>query len=464
MKKLYGVIYIVFIAELLAYSQSKTTDAYIFSIQPQTEKWNSFKTIEERIAALQIPADILSEISTEGLLETCLYYPYLLNMFCYDNYQLGLEGITNEFNGFRELFTRNNLTDVLLGKYQMMLEDIKNIHLLGLAEQGMFSYRYFVVEFMLSQDIVFNNMIGEQEKKLFSILPEHRKMKQEYANIFSNRNHIPAYLLYAKKTASDPDFVFEGFEQKEIPINFIQSTSITPCETSGMYIPATNIITPNNSIVADCWEFTRGEVTPSAADSASWREFLYNTYNGAILVDMPSHKYNCHAYAWHIVEGGNKIWMGCGADIFLNGNVNPSCTYWMDGSYEEIGSQSATKVSYHRLGNHSAIILDENWYISKWGAGPLAKHHPNDVPPQFQPSLPKKFYRLVADPPCSSIDSITNKTMTSGKYKFMPPCSIYIENVVVGNSSKLILVSGYETTIEKDFEVKLGADVEIQMD
>ena len=94
-------IYIVccVIYTLNSYSQTDSKDVYEFPVRGVEEWWQL--TVEQRIATLQIPDVVLEKISTEGLLETCLSYPYLINVFFHDNYQQGFEGLMEEFNGFR---------------------------------------------------------------------------------------------------------------------------------------------------------------------------------------------------------------------------------------------------------------------------------------------------------------------------------------------------------------------------
>lgn len=150
----------------------------------------------------------------------------------------------------------------------------------------------------------------------------------------------------------------------------------------------TTIRTPKGTIVPDTKRLTSSDVTTSTAEIAYLREYLRETYNGAILIDVPSLKYNCHAYAWHVSEGGEKVWIGYS-------DPTAEDVYWTDGSYYEVPESEATKVSYHESGNHSAIRLSSEWYQSKWGSWVLVKHHPNDVPSGYNPNMTKKFYKKV---------------------------------------------------------------------
>jgi hypothetical protein len=112
---------------LCAYGQVTINDVYDFPIKKGSKEWKQFELIEKRIEALQIPEHVLTKISTEGLLETCLAFPYLIDILFYDNYQKGFEALSAEFNGYRELLKRKDLTSALLEKYENLNASIKNV-------------------------------------------------------------------------------------------------------------------------------------------------------------------------------------------------------------------------------------------------------------------------------------------------------------------------------------------------
>ena len=89
MKRLFILVSFVCIGSQVTYSQKN--DAYVFLIKPKSDEWKQL-TIFERKASLQIPDDVLANISTEGLLETCLDFPYLFEIWFHgSNYQNGFE-------------------------------------------------------------------------------------------------------------------------------------------------------------------------------------------------------------------------------------------------------------------------------------------------------------------------------------------------------------------------------------
>ncbi|MDR1380604.1 MAG: hypothetical protein LBJ47_03890 [Tannerella sp.] len=223
MKKIYNVIVILLMSGLYIHGQSIESDRYDFPVKQGSREWAGFESIEKRITALQIPETVIRNISTEGLLETCLAFPYLINVFFSDNYQMGFESLVKEFNGFSELLNRPDMTKVLLKKYESLSTELTGIRLLNDVEQGRLTFRHFVLELMLAQDVTLKNLRPEQEKQLFLLSMEHGKIKDRYSDIFSNLNSVPTNLLYAKKAIGDPDFKFENAEQKKAVLEFVQA-------------------------------------------------------------------------------------------------------------------------------------------------------------------------------------------------------------------------------------------------
>lgn len=157
------------------------------------------------------------------------------------------------------------------------------------------------------------------------------------------------------------------------------------------------IKTPNQSVVPDTYILTNGQnPVYTSTQLATLANHLYNNYDGATIIGEPDYRYNCHAYAWCISEGGDTVWIGAYTNTAED-------IYWLDGSYIEVTEGDATKVSYHQSGNHSAIKEGEGWYRSKWGGSFLVRHKLNEVLrgdyvpvlesiTNYHPEMPKKFY------------------------------------------------------------------------
>jgi hypothetical protein len=83
MKRMIFIFNVLLMNSLVAFGQTDVKDAYEFPIKPGTEEWKQLEPATIRIAALQIPDAVLASISTEGLLETCLHFPYLSDIVFY---------------------------------------------------------------------------------------------------------------------------------------------------------------------------------------------------------------------------------------------------------------------------------------------------------------------------------------------------------------------------------------------
>jgi hypothetical protein len=197
----YGVIGKSALSEVARLS---VEDKYEFPDISYLNDWLSEDIIPRRFKALQIPDNVLANISTAGLLETCLEFPYLLNIICSNDYQQGFEqGLLATFNGFRELMERPDLVDALTIKYNELRFEVQYVGGLSLLEIGMFAYRHFVLEMIIAQDIVIRNMSEEQARTLFLLASERMEIKRSYPDIFSGIHIVPTALMYAKKLKND---------------------------------------------------------------------------------------------------------------------------------------------------------------------------------------------------------------------------------------------------------------------
>lgn len=154
-----------------------------------------------------------------------------------------------------------------------------------------------------------------------------------------------------------------------------------------LYSQPTTIKTPTNvSINA----FNIAEVSPSSlalleADAANW----ISTYgSSAVRVGPASATYNCHAYAWHIKDGGSTVWINAHSDY--DDDPEELKPYWTGASatYESVIASVATVAFYGSCWagpydnpcDHSAKVISPTLFESKWGNWPKYQHAPADCP------------------------------------------------------------------------------------
>lgn len=84
---------------------------YDYPYKTGTKEWLELETIHDKIAACQIPEDILHKLSDEALVETIKNYPLAVNIYAYDTIEMGYEKVKSQFNAIEELESRVNSND-----------------------------------------------------------------------------------------------------------------------------------------------------------------------------------------------------------------------------------------------------------------------------------------------------------------------------------------------------------------
>lgn len=181
-----------------------------------------------------------------------------------------------------------------------------------------------------------------------------------------------------------------------IVLNFLAKIILAqPCEDTRY-----NITTPRGTDVPNTFRTCEFVDT---SDRAFWDDFYIWTHPNAIPISLGEQYYstatfNCHGYAWwYVEEEDERLWIGFGEEadgseeVFFEEGTGGDA----DGSYDQVSEAVCSKISYN--GDHSAISSGTtDWYISKWGPGPLMYHHKDDVPPY---GYANQFFRRSVDVP-----------------------------------------------------------------
>jgi hypothetical protein len=134
------------------------------------------------------------------------------------------------------------------------------------------------------------------------------------------------------------------------------------------------IYTPTGSSVSYDYE---EEMSPEQIEDADeyWQGRIDQNNWDAVIIGSSSNQYNCHAYAWHVSDGGNLVWINSPANYYSGGSPTYVSTSNTDDSLRKI------VYNYSYGGGHSAISTNtEEYVVSKWGAGPLVRHAMYDWP------------------------------------------------------------------------------------
>lgn len=99
-----------------------------YPVTPGTQEWKNFTTHSQMVEACMIPDDVLKTISSEELIDLCLKYPLLMDIFAYNSLSDGFDSFYSSFNGIQELINRKNVVNYLLHSYEESLLQIESIN------------------------------------------------------------------------------------------------------------------------------------------------------------------------------------------------------------------------------------------------------------------------------------------------------------------------------------------------
>ena len=132
--------------------------SYEYPIKTGTPEWKE-SNYRELVDLLQIPEEILYNLTTEALIETVLDYPFIVNLFLFNSYEDGFKATLSDFNGLRELVRRDDAASKLLQK-RLEMSDIQE------AEN---SFEMKIIDIFLYQESIHNQLTHAERTDLDAI-------------------------------------------------------------------------------------------------------------------------------------------------------------------------------------------------------------------------------------------------------------------------------------------------------
>jgi len=129
---------------------------------------DSLDCYQKRLKSMLLPEQYLKCSSTDSLIRTCLLYPFLPNIWLYNSIHQGFEHVTDIFNGFDGLFTREDANIELIKVYKEM--DPEGINDFSEpADRGRYMTQFTFIEITLAQFQLINNLTPEETKILIKL-------------------------------------------------------------------------------------------------------------------------------------------------------------------------------------------------------------------------------------------------------------------------------------------------------
>ena len=158
---------------------------YSFPVVPGTDEWKSISHTQ-RVASLQLPTDTLQSISTARLLETCLYYPFNIDIFALDDQIYSFNRVKEQFNGYAELYQRADFVQELIDLYAS--RNVAFVNQIGIdREQGHYAFDYHIMEFMFTDAA---SMASDTEALQIAAMLYGKKEKKTQYSVYGSTNRM----------------------------------------------------------------------------------------------------------------------------------------------------------------------------------------------------------------------------------------------------------------------------------
>ncbi len=161
MKKL---LFLLLIVPLFSLAQSGE-NTWDYPVKPGSEEWKELKNNSEKVNICQVPVEILSKATTSELLQICLQYPLLPDIFTFNNIYNGFGKFEDDFNGFRELLSRSDAAIELIKNYKTIAPTA--IPPEGtIIEKGNYVLRLSVLELFMSHPLILDKTNLNNKKEI----------------------------------------------------------------------------------------------------------------------------------------------------------------------------------------------------------------------------------------------------------------------------------------------------------
>lgn len=327
------ILALIMVFSCFTYSYADTSKGFKYSITPDSKQWKNYSS-QELKEKINIPIEQAEDMDTETLLNTVLDYPYLIDIYAYDNTIKGIEFLSKEFNGMAVLLQRIDLAEKLLSNYKSLTTRI-----------------------ITSAD---GKNIGDRERiqlkcieALFAYPKIYDKLSQnEKGEIVNNSLQLATKINATPISKQQVSFAIIQIPEAGDYFNTL---------AAGQYIESGLVMTPAGSyVVVDRY------VDWTAAEKTAVDNQVAVAYPTATKLATASYKYNCHSYAWYYTSTSNTWWM------------NYPDAYMEDGSFSQHTNPLVNDRIYW-VDTHSGIInavsgSSVTSVVSKWGACGLYRH------------------------------------------------------------------------------------------
>lgn len=315
------------------------------------EEWVEITGIDNRFKACNVPKNVLDSKTTEALAKSLLHYPMNYLVLMYNNPYDAIRLIIRNSSLHQAFLKRDNAAQVITNLFSTTSLDVS-------IEKSLFDDDYENVAYV--NELFLEYFIGS------GVIPEI--FTGDYSAFLEQSARAK---LSERESDTETFSIISKYPLIEI-VNSISNQRIKQKNSSDSTILRSSTVTISTFFKHSLTGIKYDEMNNT--DIVNYTNTALTLHPNAIMRGSATLKYNCHSFAWHNSSLTNDVWLN------ESHNGSPQLyKYWTDDLYVGCDQSSAEKV-YYSSGDHSAIVLPNGKYLSKWGPGPLMEHDYYDCP------------------------------------------------------------------------------------
>ena len=313
-----------------AYAQQEVVvKESVYSVLPGTKEWDALETVQNKKEACRIAVDTLEEMTDAELIQATLEYPFLVEIFLYNDYATGVQSVCDDCDALKELLSRDTASGSL-------------------------------VSFMESRVAGKYNSISGKEAV--------------------ENEAIMAIMAYNEE-------ICVALDDEEIEIINSYSSNIRVKTEQNTGARIAYIYTPNGSQVAH----EQNTCNHPSGYHGALDDYTETTF-GVTLISPGTCAYNCHSYAWYSTSTSNSFWIPNPMIYMTDGSYSQVMSGMYSNSISaQSGDKVFYGTAANIVDSHSAILvsspsvyaLGSRMARSKWGHAGVFEHAVSNVPSEY---------------------------------------------------------------------------------
>ena len=114
---------------------NEVISVYEYPIVPGDDKWLELETVNDKIEVCRIPQETLENMTDQALIQAVLDYPFICDVFAYDEQDLAIRSLEKNCDAYSELIRRDSGKDSLINTIEKRNENKKTSRSLSAKEE-----------------------------------------------------------------------------------------------------------------------------------------------------------------------------------------------------------------------------------------------------------------------------------------------------------------------------------------